>query len=958
MHSHQPNPPPRDTPSSSALAAGTVSAFSPHTPISTTSSSSNNFDHRDNSNPSASTPTSASNPLLNPSAVTPHTITDHDDTSHHPPGTDPNKKPRACESCRHLKVRCDPNPNGPDIPCKRCLKAKRECVVTEPTRKKQKKTDCRVTELERKIDVLTACLHARGGALVGGEQASGEGRDGGMGAGGDRWGRESPVGGMGGRDEEVGRYPPPLLPPPSSGPVTVPVGVPAPTGVAGQKRKLGEMRELDEAISTAATRDAASLSSSVTPQPGQESAKEQQPADIVDQGLITMAFANQLFTRYTTKMAIHLPGVVFPPTMTAAGLRASKPILFLSVMAAASSEVPNLQRVLNKELMQVLADRIIVRGNKSLELVQALQVAVIWYWPPERFEELKFYQLVHVAAIMAIELGLGRKKAARGGFRKHISQAWRDHPLRKRPPPDPTTVEARRAWLTCYFMATNTAMALHRPNLIRWTPFMAECLEFLQTSPEAAPTDKYLCHLIWTHKLAEEVSVQFSMDDSASTPNLADFRTQYVLKGFELQLERYRAAVPRDMLQPSLKMSFHVISLYMHEIATHSDSSDDCKLQPSEHMLGPEGTLTTAHINALSACLTAIDGIFEVFLSLDVHTIRCLAVFNFVRVAYAVVVLIKIYFAASSPKSDLGKVLNKDDMKVEQHLENLLAKFRETAAEDKSRPAAKFLIVLVMLRSWFHKQKQSQSSGGQNASGNPTATDTPPNPPRPSFGKKGSATPAPQHPQQQAYPTAQSTPLHVLSEIAANDSAAASTASMAPRPSTATDLLPPPHPTTTTSSIPSTSPWMTRPSLPNLYDPATTPTSQQAPPHTTPEAPPPATSTNTVPSAAANAYILPQPLNLPFDWENDPLLSSMDFDYDYANLGGGFEQAMDMTLGGFMEHGFGGDMMAPPPHQDTTAAGSAGLGSGWGYPPMGMGVGVNSMGVQGGTPSGGYRFGA
>lgn len=262
-----------------------------------------------------------------------------------------------------------------------------------------------------------------------------------------------------------------------------------------------------------------------------------------------MSLANELFVRYTTQMCPHLPGVVLPPDMTAAELRATKPILFLAVMAAASSEMPTLQRALTKELMQVFAEKIIINGNKSLELVQALQVAVIWYWPPERFEELKFYQLVHIAAVMAIEIGLGRRKAAKGGFRKHISYAWRDHPLRKQPPPDPTTIEARRAWLSCYFMATNSSMALHRPNLIRWTPFIAECMEVLSSSPDAAPTDKYLCHLVWTHKLAEEVGIQFSMDDPTSTPNLAESQTQNALKWFERELERYYNTIPKELQQ-------------------------------------------------------------------------------------------------------------------------------------------------------------------------------------------------------------------------------------------------------------------------------------------------------------------------------------------------------------------------------------------------------------------------
>lgn len=69
------------------------------------------------------------------------------------------KRPRACDSCRGLKVRCDQE--RPDQSCKRCAKANRACITTPPTRKRQKKADSRVAELERKIDALTATLHAQ-----------------------------------------------------------------------------------------------------------------------------------------------------------------------------------------------------------------------------------------------------------------------------------------------------------------------------------------------------------------------------------------------------------------------------------------------------------------------------------------------------------------------------------------------------------------------------------------------------------------------------------------------------------------------------------------------------------------------------------------------------------------------------------------------------------------------------
>lgn len=378
----------------------------------------------------------------------------------------------------------------------------------------------------------------------------------------------------------------------------------------------------------------------------------------------------------------------------------------------------------------------------------------------------------------------------------------------------------------------------------------------------------------------------------------------------------------------------------MHEVATHSDGSDDCKMHPSETLIGSDTPLSLAHINGLSACLTAIDGIFGEFLSLDVQTIRCLPVFNFVRVAYAVVVLIKLYFAASSPKGELGKVINKDQMKVEQHLDNLLEKFRATAAEDRSRPAAKFLVVLVMIRSWFHKQKQNQNRCA-NQGANAVTTDTPPPPyPRQGGGERGSSTPATQQPQQPDYPTTASTPLQLLSEIATNNSAASSAGG--PRTSTSADLLPP-H---TSASLQSTNagPWLNR--TPLLYDSSnvTAPQQQQQP--TTA-----ANGTDAPFMVGLTPQQTPMTSNLSLPWLSNTFWSNADLEYDYANFGDGFAQAMDLTLGGFTDGGLGSEdgAMRYMTQQDS----GSGSGAGW-FPPMG---GMDSLGGGvGGASGGGFGF--
>ncbi|OHW93090.1 fungal specific transcription factor [Colletotrichum incanum] len=705
----------------------------------------------------------------------------------HGGNSDDPKRPRACEACRGLKVRCEPHPNDPEGPCKRCKKAGRNCVVTVPTRKRQKKTDSRVAELEKKIDALTASLQARGSSVAPSAAGGGGGASTSTSTARDEnphkqkaWGNHGiarnwnkntntgtpglSVDGLGLDSQESfggdrGRFD--TLIPPST----------------GQKRKLSDRGDTPSEMTESG--------SGGRPAPPIHMGSDY--ADVVERGILSAGKAAELFERYNTHMVPHMPAVVFAAATTAEETRKTKPLLFLAIMSAASSESPNVQRRLVKELMQIFAEKIIITGEKSLEIVQALQVAVIWYWPPEHFEELKFYQLVHIGAVMALDLGLGRRT---GGRKMQIPYQWRNHPFKRAPPPDPASIECRRAWLAAYFLAANTSMALHRPNLVRWTSFMAESMEVLQTSADAAPTDKYFCHLVWTHRLAEEVGIQFSMDDPAIVPNITDSRTQYSLRMLERDLEKYIASVPEEEMQPTLRMSFHVLSLYMHEIALHTQM-DDIR-PPFDTATLKDGmlaslTLTTSHINALSACLSAIDGIFDAFLAMEVSSIRCLPVFNFVRVAYAVVVLIKMYFSATAPGSELGKVIDKDNMKVECYLDALLEKFRAAASDDRSRPAAKFLVVLVMLRSWFLKQSKGLAVGAPpegvhssfkgaaapaaTAVSQPEQAPASAQAPRPTEltpAEEQQRTYQPGPPTMQEYPAA-NTPLHLLSEIATND---------------------------------------------------------------------------------------------------------------------------------------------------------------------------------------------
>ena len=159
--------------------------------------------------------------------------------------------------------------------------------------------------------------------------------------------------------------------------------------------------------------------------------------------------AGRVFDRYVTDMAPHLPAIVFDPGTTAATVRLSKPILFLSILVAASKGLLDLdiQEQLATLQLDIFADGIIRNGTKSLEIVQAMLLSTIWYRPPKRYDQMNFYQLTHIAAVMAIDIGLG----------KRLKKTWRTMGPAFSDGRTPRsmlltdTVEVRRTWLGCYF---------------------------------------------------------------------------------------------------------------------------------------------------------------------------------------------------------------------------------------------------------------------------------------------------------------------------------------------------------------------------------------------------------------------------------------------------------------------------------------------------------------------------
>ena len=346
------------------------------------------------------------------------------------------KRARACEACRNLKVKCEPDPAGGM--CKRCAKSNRNCIITAPSRKRQKKADNRVAELERKIDALTHNLSsAREGNATGSESGI-EGDEGTMHmdrTGGSTSTAQQPV------------YPPNTSDVDRKRPFTE-YQQDGHSGPYSPKSSTGANQHPSLRTPTTATTTEMDQTTGLKASRSQNSLKANRNAiteiGAADYEVLQKHTADELFTHYNKDMAPHMPIVIFPQDLESNILRKSKPVLFLAVMSVASGQkYPDLQRKLKKEIMRTLADRMINGESKSLEILQALQIVIVWYLP-EPSQESKYYQLIHMAAGLAIDLGLNRKP---GTKRNKFSVLQHNSAVI-----DTDSFESRRAWLGTYLL--------------------------------------------------------------------------------------------------------------------------------------------------------------------------------------------------------------------------------------------------------------------------------------------------------------------------------------------------------------------------------------------------------------------------------------------------------------------------------------------------------------------------
>lgn len=233
------------------------------------------------------------------------------------------ERPRACDVCHAIKIKCELGSTGGQAPCARCRRLGKDCVVSPPKRQKD-----RVAELEAQVEALTKLLQSQN-IRNGSDEIS------------------SPTSGKSTPDADDRA-------PSASQSGTIPVA----TGLPQQQKK----RRIDE---------------DYAPSSGDAELSVDLDNPLELDFVLSRQAQEKLLARYLRHLVPYFPAVPIAGDQSYESLRRERPLLLQSAVYCASFGALSLdkQEDVGKIVMDLFAAKAMAEGEKSAELIQVSGVS-------------------------------------------------------------------------------------------------------------------------------------------------------------------------------------------------------------------------------------------------------------------------------------------------------------------------------------------------------------------------------------------------------------------------------------------------------------------------------------------------------------------------------------------------------------------------------------------------------
>ncbi|TGO30697.1 hypothetical protein BPAE_0004g01580 [Botrytis paeoniae] len=500
---------------------------------------------------------------------------------------------RACRTCALAKAKCVPRPGGLNAKCERCHRLKKDCVTQTPSiraHKPQKTT--RVAQLEKKLDGIVNLLQ---------QQQQGV------------------------HSQDATPTFSPLVTNENILPRSPPLSEPEPANSIPNRN-----------------------TSHVIPKPLEPSKRQSVYEKSTNACLLAHANSDlepndkeieRLVKLYQMEMTARFPFVVIETGgLTGKQWVASKPVLGKAILMAASYYNLPRQTVYETALVRDLTERIMVRREKTLELLQTILVFCGWYHY-HCLGHPHLNNLLGLAMGLAGDLGLNKPPSAdRFRYPFGHSRATAGDFSRR-------TMEQRRALAGLFYLTSLVATGFQRIDAMRYSIHLDECVRFIEKKPEHA-TDLLLVELVKISHLSERIGQAILLVQSDSEIQVP---TALKLGSFQMELDILKKGVPGALGDGViLQLHHHISTIRLYEVALTNGWI------PTNVTQSPQSTsaarsihpppLHPSHLQSLYTCLHHTRSFLHLVLSIPPSTYLSQPIAPWSLLSYALMVLARLSF--------------------------------------------------------------------------------------------------------------------------------------------------------------------------------------------------------------------------------------------------------------------------------------------------------------------------
>ncbi|KAF5519364.1 Heterokaryon incompatibility protein 6, OR allele [Colletotrichum aenigma] len=240
-------------------------------------------------------------------------------------------------------------------------------------------------------------------------------------------------------------------------------------------------------------------------------------------------------------------------------LRQEKPFLWLCIVAVSQAHTLP-QAVLNDKIRSVVAQRMVLNLERSLELLQGLLICIAWgnFQVHQRPFLTLFTQLANT---VVFDLGLNQppQTIPEAMLRLTIHRPWLSATH---------TVEEQRALIASYYLSSIVSSYMRRTDKLLWTPYMSTCLDELSST--GVPGDLTLESMVKIRKVLEKAFYS-PPNSNTSAPETPSNFVALVLKS-ELNELTTEEPCPAESLITSCHLTYAPFAI--SEFAFSSSSPD------------------------------------------------------------------------------------------------------------------------------------------------------------------------------------------------------------------------------------------------------------------------------------------------------------------------------------------------------------------------------------------------